>query len=1065
MSDEQLVEYQKQAYNEVVAEFTFECSGGGAPAVTSPKLEGLKKGIKLHFFRYGFIDKKSNTDTGTTLETITKNKKEFTIKDVSVQNTTIPGTKNFYLARTFLRPGYIYIIKKDKPGKYKEYEVDSSGKLKSILWTRGNNGDFRNATGSARAFITINEAGEYYIAYSPEQWSRDYFNEMNASDDKKAQQMHCINCIGIPLDSTPETEEVIAYKDIKLVCHADHLQKNEFRTNLKEIHIDEQQQSAKGDNEYYEDMFITLHDPVGCLNDISAGVSEKVLEFKALVEAIQTGESEQEAYNRLKNNGTPASKVDKNYQNLFSLALACYKMVYSSVENTQKYDGGDVSWNFNDTNFPHQEQPTQYQSKSRGMRYKYPPGYVRNEFIGYGLHREKVEGILGKAARKEKREILNSFRDDFGNFLKSDYLNQGLKNYTDNSCEHCLGGVAMLYTSILPFYNNPYNLDRHLLLDKEYEENDDWTKWIIEKIHNDVIAIESSLDTLFVQELPIDDALLQTSVAIDLLNKFAAATAARIEIHTNIPFESKVLAATASRKTRYQKIVVQRHRRIVKSLNKIQISNSKSKEVHKIFKFGNTDLIEMDASKLGAKFDPNLEIVVTDARKQVQTIVADKIKHQRLYGKKSIAAGGNHLLEVGDQVEDISNDLYKINQGNAKRYNQKAAQFLNSRGFTGVLTGLQVLNFSNAVLNIFSKENNSIHDYSKATINAIGISAELTDASLKLRQAHLNAVGNTVSADKLVSKIRLAGAIGGAVTAGMCTWDGILALNKRDVDAGAAWIGAGLAFGVSTAAAVWGTSVFLLSGPVGWIALAIGFGLVALANIFTDSELEYYFKHFLLCDRAHFFLGANETPMDYNRRLFAARKTLVKYEDKDVREKLMNPTDAMASLFDLTVCNTISYRPTSFGPKMGSGHAGYRLIKSYEIQINFNQFLVYGEQAEVVLLLLDDTKKEPGTPSQFYPTTNSMVTPLSSGQKQLKSTVHIPQALSQNKNYWYKVVLAIRIRIDESINCHFPYPLQSTGERYMGVRLTLKRGMHGSPGGTKELQFGSLDQLKKSDLW
>jgi len=269
----------------------------------------------------------------------------------------------------------------------------------------------------------------------------------------------------------------------------------------------------------------------------------------------------------------------------------------------------------------------------------------------------------------------------------------------------------------------------------------------------------------------------------------------------------------------------------------------------------------------------------------------------------------------------------------------------------------------------------------------------------------------------------------------------------------------------STAAAIWGSSVAILAGPVGWIALAVGFGLVALANIFTDTELEYYFKHFLLCDRVKFDLQNGETPMEYNRRLFAAKKSLIDYQDKDIREKLMNPTDAMASLFDLTVCNSVHYKPTSLGPKVGSGHAGYRLIETYEIKINFNQFLQDENQAEVVLLLLDDTIKESGDPSVFYPETSNKIEKLSTGQRQLISSVQIPEALTNTRNYWYKVVIAVRLKIDDSINRHFPYPLQHQGERYIGTRLSLKRGMHGRASGEKELKFGSLTYLKNSDTW
>ncbi len=44
----------------------------------------------------------------------------------------------------------------------------------------------------------------------------------------------------------------------------------------------------------------------------------------------------------------------------------------------------------------------------------------------------------------------------------------------------------------------------------------------------------------------------------------------------------------------------------------------------------------------------------------------------------------------------------------------------------------------------------------------------------------------------------------------MCFLHGVVALNRNDEDAGAAWIGAGVAFRVSTAASIWGASVLII---------------------------------------------------------------------------------------------------------------------------------------------------------------------------------------------------------------------------------------------------------------
>lgn len=44
-----------------------------------------------------------------------------------------------------------------------------------------------------------------------------------------------------------------------------------------------------GDNELLEDLFITLTDPIGCVNDICFGVQREVTRLKSIVAALETG--------------------------------------------------------------------------------------------------------------------------------------------------------------------------------------------------------------------------------------------------------------------------------------------------------------------------------------------------------------------------------------------------------------------------------------------------------------------------------------------------------------------------------------------------------------------------------------------------------------------------------------------------------------------------------------------------------------------------------------------------------------------------------------------------------
>ncbi len=137
---------------------------------------------------------------------------------------------------------------------------------------------------------------------------------------------------------------------------------------------------------------------------------------------------------------------------------------------------------------------------------------------------------------------------------------------------------------------------------------------------------------------------------------------------------------------------------------------------------------------------------------------------------------------------------------------------------------------------------------------------------------------------------------------------------------------------------------------IGLIAAGVGLGLVVLANLLTDTDLEYYFKHFLLSDRLAFAMQANELPHKYAARLYENRKQLLgdDPEEDDVK-LLMNPYDAQVQLFDLLVCTSMKFIPEkSQTTYFKSGVSGMSMIPytssiveyySFRIEMQFMQFL------------------------------------------------------------------------------------------------------------------------------
>lgn len=462
MADDLLVEYQEKEYQEVIAEYFFECTGGGVTKpVVSPKKEALKKGIKLHLFRYGFFEKKSTEDAAIDLDGILEGKKEYSVDEVKVTNSKIPEVENFYLARTFLRLGYIYIIDKSDNNKYKEYQIDESGKLKGIVWTKDNNGDIRKATGNSRSFITINRPGEYYIAYSPVQWSKTFFNEINGSDEKKQKFMQTVNCAGIEIGCSPESDEVVSYKDVKVVSFKDHLQRREFRDNLREIHVDEKEQTDEGENSFYEDMFVTLNDPIGCANDIGSVLVTKHQKHEAIIESIQTGQSEEDIFSRKEkgeNRSSTFSDYEEQVSGLFSTALTTYQLIYNDEKMKEEY--------------------------------------------AETTDKDKLLKILAVKERKELRKVISNIRGDFGTFLSNDYYKCYLPLYTEGGNQAVFEGNYIVASHLEVLSAHPHDRDRHLDLKKDYTGKDDsWKDFYDKTLENN----DDEISKLLSKEVKLEE--------------------------------------------------------------------------------------------------------------------------------------------------------------------------------------------------------------------------------------------------------------------------------------------------------------------------------------------------------------------------------------------------------------------------------------------------------------------------------------------------------------------------------------------------------------------------------
>ena len=188
--------------------------GAGASLKESPELIIRDKGIYLHFLRYGLFDRNSQekeiqTDYTPSVQKkilkIDKNQKIETIQTNEIKAVqivglkTLPALENFYVARTVINAGYIYLINDDSDKKdlFKELFVGEDGKMQYIIKKGKKNQEYPDLRTPCfdqekLDYLVVKPDSKYWIAYSAVQWSYSYLKEL-ISDKEKTKRANEIN--------------------------------------------------------------------------------------------------------------------------------------------------------------------------------------------------------------------------------------------------------------------------------------------------------------------------------------------------------------------------------------------------------------------------------------------------------------------------------------------------------------------------------------------------------------------------------------------------------------------------------------------------------------------------------------------------------------------------------------------------------------------------------------------------------------------------------------------------------------------------------------------------------
>lgn len=1044
---------------------------------SNQELALIPKSVKLRFLRYGFFYKKEGY-FGVTLpaETSSDNPTTSTIELAEVEVLAppkgAPSLENFSVSRTTLNSGYLYVFDANDNDLWHEYLIDKQGVYHKILWKNNNPKEIRIPNAEVRDYVLVELGKTVWVAYSPVQWSVKFHKKMRTSSSKE-KYMKKIKCNGFK-DGETNHDGIYPYNEINIAIPKKEdniIQHNKQKATVKSLlqklnSIDEKEKKeAQKGNHTREDMFVTIHDAIGCAIDINEVTSKKILYHRALIDAIQTGQTIKESYNRILNGNLEAKVTNAEYQAMYSLALTSYLMVYNDYDSINKYDGKEAGNNYFETHAEDDRINVNYgrwgqRIESKNVRFA----------IGKGLDHKKLVGILGIEERKKSRNNVINFRNDLGDFMQCDYLKKPLEFYLFNIKERTLDGRDIMLSLLENLAINPYILERHMLLKKHYETKDKWETWVYDIINDE--NQQKYLGGAIKSEAPefngIDPSFALLAVGLDIddiidvekvSNKLAKVYKKKLTFHAKQVFSAKTINGV------HYKEIVKKQEFIVSRLNKnLKVFGKEMFEIRR------GDIV-LKLEELGVQIDPDYVTKGKYIGKKEDVLRFLKSSEGIDLGKSS---RGHHELNMR-VMKGVDEQSFSKNSKNIK-----IATLVNGRAFNGVFAALEFYNFIAASSKVVGEKSNW-----KDRTNLLSSSVKLTEAGLNFTKAMVKNSARERTIYSLGRFASVAGAVGGVATSAMCFWDAFDAHKLGDDDSALALVGAGIAFGVaagvsitavaavsSTAigASIAGTGVALgLMGPVGWIAALVGVGFLVISQWLKDNPLEAYFKHFLLGDSKAIYIDSGESPIAYTKRLLIHKDELVPADLKD-RADLVNPYNASAILMDLMVCTNVTFKVLKSDlkqqlPQNKLDDGFHFTVKAHKFKATMTYYKFFNKLSQVrhQLFFYPYGLRSKPIPLDIKPTLE--IVHDVNNNKAVQLTFELSDTIKNQITRGSKLLFATRLKVDNQINSYFPYILNGK-DRWLGCLVKLYAQNSASIYDQKlSFKVAPIIKLQNNDLW
>ena len=734
-------------------------------------------------------------------------------EDVEIEN-PFSILDNFYVARTFLDAGYLYIFGKNDKNFFREYKVDEYGEYYPIIWREGNDRDYREPNWKPSKVIVPPD--EYYFAFSRVQLSLKYIQKLRSNEEELSKRTQLINC-GLRVNDPKASDEVVDPTYVSVVCDPQHPLLYSFLT-LSQMAFNAAKNNSPNRfetvtiivNTYqvYDDICITLKDPIGCDIDLSLVLGEKINDLKALVASLPTGKSPenikkewriqqeellqpQEQQPEQQEDSTLLTDVKEppGFSTIFINALSVYHFVYGNDKNKEKY--GDT------------------------------------------VNRKMIEDLLAVNERKALRKEIIKYRRDLAYFIYTydytqhfhDFAVKNIPNVVEGSC-YCAAHLKLACTTFA-------DIDDHLYLRNEELYNDtdkmclDETKRFLDSIFNrkpikcvdydeciaklqkerqlnivDLLTIPIHLEEFNSTDKNLQGAILTT----DLVNKtaFLINNSLDLYIRTSIAeIEKKALTFSFIKRIKFEGE---------------EFFKLTKKQLYKVLRDNGIDLKKTNLKILMEEVDG--KYVFYPKNDDVDFIDIKK-KNRKTRTKTSTEVQRKVTIDVEVETKPATRTREQV---------KGAEELFNHPLFTRALVILQLFNIAGALYQL-GKDTSM-----KNGMNALGVATDLITAYINVYRANLI----TLKAEKKIIEqvgkhIDTLSKISNGISAVYCgleVWD---AYKVGDNDAAKAFSVSGIAF--ASLALV--EMTFGLSILIGIIAI----GAYTLGNWLKDDNFKIYFNN------------------------------------------------------------------------------------------------------------------------------------------------------------------------------------------------------------------------------